>query len=152
MGGLVSRLMVTDSGMSFWDTYFGKSPDQVPMNPKDKQLVESVLIFSHRPDISRVIFCSTPHRGAGLATNWVGRIGNAITRLPVTMLSLGVSAEKYVIVPGNSARKPHFPTSIGTLSPTNPFVRTLNTLPITDHIPYNSIIGDPGPRGYSEQQ
>jgi hypothetical protein len=36
MGGMVSRLMVTDSGMTFWDAYFGKPPDRVPMNSKDK--------------------------------------------------------------------------------------------------------------------
>jgi pimeloyl-ACP methyl ester carboxylesterase len=144
MGGMVSRLMVTDSGMTFWDRYFGKPPDQVPMNAKDKQVVESVLIFRPRSNVSRVIFCSTPHRGAGLATNWVGRIGIAITRLPVNMLSLGVSAAKYIVTPGDSARKPHFPTSIDTLSPKNPFVETMNTLPIADHIPYHSIIGDRG--------
>jgi hypothetical protein len=60
------------------------------------------------------------------------------------MLSLGVSAAKYIVMPGDSARKPHFPTSIDTLSPKNPFVQTMNTLPIADHIPYHSIIGDRG--------
>ena len=144
MGGLVTRLMVTDSGMTFWDRYFGKPPDQVPMNAQDKQFVESVLIFRPRSNVSRVIFCSTPHRGAGLATNWVGRLGIALTRLPVNMLSLGVSAAKYIVTPGDSARKPHFPTSIDTLSPKNPFVQTMNTLPIADHVPYHSIIGDRG--------
>jgi PGAP1-like protein len=144
MGGMVSRLMVTESGMTFWDSYFGKPPDQVPMNSTDKQFLENVLIFKHRNNISRVIFCSTPHRGAGLATNWVGRIGIALTRLPANMLTLGVSAAKYVVTPGDSARKPHFPTSIDTLSPKNPFVRAMNTLPIADQIPYHSIIGDRG--------
>jgi PGAP1-like protein len=144
MGGMVSRLMVTDSGMTFWDRYFGKPPDQVPMNDKDKRIVESMLIFRPRSNVSRVIFCSTPHRGAGLATNWVGRLGIAITRLPINMLSLGVSAAKYIVTPGDSARKPHFPTSIDTLSPKNPFLETMNTLPIADHIPYHSIIGDRG--------
>jgi hypothetical protein len=67
-------------------------------------------------------------RGAGLATNWVGRIGIALTKLPANMVSLGVSATKYVVTPGISARKPHFPTSIDTLSPKNPFVRTMNTI------------------------
>jgi pimeloyl-ACP methyl ester carboxylesterase len=144
MGGLVSRLMVTDGGMTFWNSYFGKPPDQVPMNEKDKQALERVLIFEHRPDVSRVIFCSTPHRGAGLATNWVGRLGIALTRLPTQMVSLGVSSAKYLVTPGDSARKPRFPTSIDTLSPRNRFVRTLNTLPIADHIPYHSIVGDRG--------
>ena len=88
MGGLVSRLMVTDAGMTFWNQYFGKPPDQVPLDPKDKQVLESALIFEHRPNVGRVIFFSTPHRGAGLATNWIGRIGIALIRLPANMLSL----------------------------------------------------------------
>jgi hypothetical protein len=60
------------------------------------------------------------------------------------MISVGLDATKYVVTPENSARKPHFPTSIDTLSPKNTFVRTMNTLPIADHIPYHSIIGDRG--------
>src|SRR6516165_11804591 len=40
--------------------------------------------------------------------------------------------------------KLHFPTSIDTLSPKNWFVLALNNLPIADHIPYHSIIGDRG--------
>jgi len=144
MGGLVSRLMVTDSGMTFWDSYFGKPPDQVPMNPKDKQFIESMLIFKHRSDVSRVIFCSTPHRGAGLATNWVGRIGIALVKLPGNLVKTGLSATPYIIQADLAGRKLHVPTSIDTLSPKNPFVRIMNTLPIADHIPYHSIIGDRG--------
>ncbi|MBV9671391.1 MAG: alpha/beta fold hydrolase [Verrucomicrobia bacterium] len=144
MGGLLSRLLVTDAGMTFWDRYFGKPPDEVPMNAKDKQLLESALIFEHRPDVGRVIFFSTPHRGAGLATTWIGRIGIGLVKLPANLISVGVTATKLLVTPGNSARKPHFPTSIETLSPYNPFVKTLNTLPIADHIPYHSVIGDRG--------
>ena len=40
--------------------------------------------------------------------------------------------------------KLHFPTSIDTLSPKNCLVLALNNLPIADHIPYHSIIGDRG--------
>jgi hypothetical protein len=36
------------------------------------------------------------------------------------------------------------PNSIGTLSPTNPFVREINKLPIAPRIPYHSIMGDRG--------
>jgi len=44
----------------------------------------------------------------------------------------------------NKAKKLRIPTSIDTLSPQNRFVRTMNKLPIADHIPYHSIIGDRG--------
>ena len=147
MGGLVSRLMVTDANLTFWDEFFGKPPDQVSMNPEDKLLLERALIFRHRSDVSRVIFISTPHRGSAIASNWVGRIGVALVKLPVKMIKLGASAGQYVISDDPSAKKTkklRVPTSIDTLSPQNRFVRTMNRLPIADHIPYSSIVGDRG--------
>jgi pimeloyl-ACP methyl ester carboxylesterase len=148
MGGLVSRLMVTDANMTFWNEFFGKPPEQVPMDPRDKQLLERGLIFRYRPDVSRVIFISTPHRGSIIASNWIGRIGVALVKLPVNMIKLGASAGQYIVVSTDPSvqktKKLRVPTSIDTLSPKNRFVRTMNRLPIADHIPYHSIIGDRG--------
>jgi pimeloyl-ACP methyl ester carboxylesterase len=126
MGGLLSRLIVTDSTLRFWDAFFGKPPVQVPMDSADRQLYERVLIFKHRAEVNRVIFISTPHRGSAIASNWIGRIGSALVELPPAL------------------KKLHAPTSIDTLSPNDRFVRILNTLPIADHTPYYSIIGDRG--------
>jgi hypothetical protein len=42
---LATRLMVTDAGLTFWDAAFGKPPEQVPMDPADKQFLERALIF-----------------------------------------------------------------------------------------------------------
>ena len=131
MGGLVSRLMVTDANMTFWNEFFGKPPDQIPMDAADKQVLERALIFKHRPEVSRVIFISTPHRGSGFASNWIGRIGIALVKLPVNMIKLGASAGQYVVPADPSAKrakKLHVPTSIDTLSPQNRFLRTMNKL------------------------
>jgi pimeloyl-ACP methyl ester carboxylesterase len=126
MGGLLSRLIVTDSTLRIWDAFFGKPPEQVSIDPADKQLFERVLIFKHRSEVNRVIFISTPHRGSAIASNWIGRIGSALVELPPAL------------------KKLHAPTSIDTLSPNDRFVRILNTLPIADHTLYYSIIGDRG--------
>jgi hypothetical protein len=67
MGGLLSRLIVTDSHLRFWDAFFGKPLGQVPIDPADKQLLERVLIFKHRQEVNRVIFISTPHPGSAIA-------------------------------------------------------------------------------------
>jgi hypothetical protein len=59
----------------------------------------------------------------------------------------GMEVIRFETKAGATVQKPnrlHFPTSIDTLSPNNRFVRALNTLPIADHIPYHSIIGDRG--------
>jgi hypothetical protein len=68
MGGLLSRLIVTDSTLRFWDAFFGKPPVQVPIN--------------------RVIFISTPHRGNAIASNWIGPIGSALVELPPALKKL----------------------------------------------------------------
>ena len=63
------------------------------------------------------------------------------------MIKLGASAGQYVVSSDPNAEKTkklRVPTSIDTLSPKNRFVRTMNRLPIADHIPYHSIIGDRG--------
>ena len=64
MGGLVSRLIVTDTNLVLWNAYSDRPPEQVPLDPETKKFVESMLIFPHRPEVSRVIFISTPHRGS----------------------------------------------------------------------------------------
>lgn len=147
MGGLVTRLQVTDSNLTFWKAYFGKPPEEIPMDPETKNFSERLLIFRHRTEVSRVIFISTPHRGSLLASNWIGRTGIALAKLPANLTKVGAAAIQFEIKAATGVDKPnrmHFPTSIDTLSPNNRFVRALNSLPIADHIPYHSIMGDRG--------
>jgi pimeloyl-ACP methyl ester carboxylesterase len=147
MGGLVSRLMVTDTDLVLWNAYFDRTPEQVPLDPESKRFVESMLIFRHRPEVSRVIFISTPHRGSALASNWIGHLGIALVKLPTNLVQTGNAVMQFETKATASVDKPnrmHFPTSIDTLSPNNRFVRALNHLPIADHVPYYSIIGDRG--------
>ncbi len=148
MGGLISRLTVTNSGYHIWDAYFQKRPAELPMNPTDREKLEAMLIFQRRPDVGRVVFVATPHRGSGLAANIVGRLAIMLVSLPERMVSLGVETAKFLVNPQDSARRPRFPTSIDTLSPTNRFLVAMNKLPIDPRVPYHSIIADRG-RGNS---
>ena len=56
---------------------------------ESKRLLEEALIFKHRPEIGRVIFMSTPHRGSDLASNWIGRIGSMLVKTPSKLLTIG---------------------------------------------------------------
>ena len=64
MGGMVSRLMVTDVGDKLWRSYFGKSPEQTNIPGESRRLLEEAIVFARRPEVQRVVFISTPHRGA----------------------------------------------------------------------------------------
>ena len=117
------------------------------MDPDTKQFVERLLVFQHRPEVSRVIFISTPHLGSEIASNWIGRLGVSLVKLPPNLTTTGTAVMRFETKAGASVEKPnrlHFPTSIDTLSPNNRFVLALNILPIASQIPYHSIIGDRG--------
>jgi pimeloyl-ACP methyl ester carboxylesterase len=145
MGGMISRLMITDARDKIWRDLFGKSPAQTELPATSRKLLEESLIFVHRPEVARVIFISTPQRGANMAINWVGRIGSSLVRTPMFLAAMPVATLKAAMTvdPGALQLK-RMPNSIDTLAPSNRFVQSVNRIPITPGIPYHSIIGDRG--------
>jgi pimeloyl-ACP methyl ester carboxylesterase len=144
MGGIISRLLLTDSGDQLWLKLFGKSPAQTQLSPESRALFSDALIFRHREDIGRAIFIAAPHRGSELASNWLGRIGSSLVKAPSTLLSLGQDALEAATFQTDDLKLKRIPNSVDTLAPNNRFVKAINTIPITPGIPYHSIIGDRG--------
>ena len=146
MGGIISRLMITDTnGDKVWRNYFGKSPEQTNLSPKTRALLIEALIFKRRPEVARVIFISTPHRGSMIAKNPIGRIASSIVRTPADLVTVGYEMLQASVQDDPAVmRMTRIPNSIDTLSPNNRFVKIMNTLPIAKGVPYHSIIGDRG--------
>jgi pimeloyl-ACP methyl ester carboxylesterase len=144
MGGMICRLMVTDAGDTMWRDLFGKSPAETPVTGRTRELLQEALVFNHRPEVKRVIFISTPHRGAGLASGWIGRTARRLVKAPAFFAD--VRDEIVAIAQDDNAKREFqdIPNSIDTLSPNNRFVQKVDKLPIAPGIPYNSIIGDRG--------
>jgi pimeloyl-ACP methyl ester carboxylesterase len=147
MGGILNRLMITDSGGDkLWRYFFGKSPAETKLSPQSKALVEEGLIFKPYRDVARVIFISTPHRGSVMAQNSIGRIGSSLIRKSVQYMNAG----REILYASTVQEDPtvmklnRLPNSIDTLSPNDPFVKEMNILPMAKRIPYHSIIGDRG--------
>jgi pimeloyl-ACP methyl ester carboxylesterase len=145
MGGLVSRLLVTDVGDRIWRDYFGKPPGKTILPGESRKLLEESFIFNHRPDIRRVIFISAPHRGSILASNWIGRFGTKLVNLRTLGESVSPSVFSKAMVPDPAAAPlTHLPTSVDTLSPKDRFVQEINKFPIAAGIPFHTIEGDRG--------
>ena len=144
MGGMICRLMVTDAGDKIWRDFFATPPAETPLASDTRKLLEEALIFNHRPNIQRVIFISTPHRGSELASNWIGRIGAALVRTPRLFTSIYASTKPLLITDPAARPLKRMPNSVDTLEPNDRFVEAVNKLPITPGIPYHSIIGDRG--------
>ena len=144
MGGMIGRLMLTDSGEKIWNAYFHKAPEKVRMPSREKKLMKDMLIFESRPDISRAIFICSPHRGAKLAGNWVGKLGRRFVRVPGNLLALGDAMTQVATFSQGGLAYESLPTSIDTLTETNTFVRTVDKLPLNPLTPFHSICGDRG--------
>jgi pimeloyl-ACP methyl ester carboxylesterase len=144
MGGMICRLMITDADDKIWRDLFGTPPVKTPLTSDARKLLEESLIFNHRPDIQRVIFISTPHRGSNLATGWIGRIGSGFVRTPQFFTPVYASMKPLLIADPAAQTFKRMPNSVDTLEPKDRFVRAVDKLPITPGIPYHSIMGDRG--------
>ena len=144
MGGLISRLMITDAGDKIWRAFFGASPAKTPLTGEARRGLEEALIFDRRREVKRVVFISTPHRGSSLASSWIGRIGAALVRAPRIVASAHAAAKPLTIADPAVSKLNHVPSSIDTLDPNDRFVLAVNKLPLRPGIPYHSIMGDRG--------
>jgi len=144
MGGMIGRLMITDAGDKIWRDFFATPPAKTPLAKDTRKLLEESLVFDNRPDVERVIFISTPHRGSKLASGWIGRIGAALVRTPQLFTSIYASTKPLLIADPAARPLDRMPNSVDTLEPNDRFVEAVNKLPITPGIPYHSIMGDRG--------
>jgi pimeloyl-ACP methyl ester carboxylesterase len=144
MGGMICRLIITDSGHRIWRDFFATPPNKTPLPNDTRKIVEDVFIFHHQPDVQRAIFISTPHRGSDLARSWIRRIGAGFVRTPQRFTSIYNSTKPLLISDPTARPLKRMPNSIDTLEPNDRFVQAVNKLPITPGIPYHSIMGDRG--------
>ena len=145
MGGIISRLMITDVGDKVWYDFFGKAPAETNIHGPSRELLEESLIFNHRPEVSRVVFICAPHRGAPMGANWIGRIGSGLIKMPFFMASIPFKTITAAMVHDPAAAQmTRIPNSIDTLSPNNRFVVEIEKFPTVPGIPFHTIEGDRG--------
>ena len=85
MGGLLSRMQVTNSGRTIWDEAFGPKAQELYLRVPNDSRIKQALIFQANPSIERVIFIATPHRGSRLAVGKIGAIAIWLIRLPLDL-------------------------------------------------------------------
>jgi pimeloyl-ACP methyl ester carboxylesterase len=144
MGGMICRLMITDAGDKIWQDLVGTSPAKTPLTAETRRFFEEALVFNHRPEVKRVVFISTPHRGSDLATGWIGRLGSGLVKTPHSFRAAYAEIKPLLVPDPAAATFKRMPNSVDTLEPNDRFVRAVNKLPITPGIPYHCIMGDRG--------
>jgi pimeloyl-ACP methyl ester carboxylesterase len=145
MGGLVSKAQVQDSGDRLWANILGNTPAKVGLSKAEYDALHSYFEFDPNPNVSRVIFAATPHRGSNVADSRLAHIGRRLVSLPgrtfgttfdiLQGLAEGSSPLSKILVNG-------MPTSVDNLSPKSPYVKIANSLPFRSGVHLHSIIGN----------
>ena len=140
-GGLLAKLLAVDAGEEFWDLVIDESPDQVVLEPENRELLEGSLLVRPSPYVTRVVFLSTPHRGSRLANLGPARLLGRAVRAPANLVSAAGDLFKEDADAEVQRRLERSEGSIGNMSPGSTFIQTLAPLPIDSGISAHSIIG-----------
>jgi Alpha/beta hydrolase family len=141
MGGILSHMQATTVTRQSWDVVGKDKANQFFANVKKGSLVEECTIFHANPDIGRLVFICTPHRGSEMAVGGLGDLAIRLISLPVDLTATVTSSlgSSIGVITGDAKRMPN---SVTGLSPSNPMLKVLDTAPLT--APYHTIAGDQG--------
>jgi pimeloyl-ACP methyl ester carboxylesterase len=135
MGGLITRLMITDSTDDFTEI----DKDAALLAKGDIELqryLKSLTTFKPLPFVNRAVFMATPHRGAGTAARPAGRTGSMLMNRPTYMYEfLNAKAGRLETVDC-------LENGIDNLSPESLFTVAISASDWDPTIIVNSVMGD----------
>ena len=143
-GGLLVKMQVISSGDRIWNEVSKKPLDELELSDQTRDLLRRALFVEPLPEVSRVVFICTPHRGSFVA----GRnlIANLVRRLltlpfPLTGVAADLARNPDAFAGGVS---PVMPSAVDNMSPRNHFIRALQEIPVAPSVTVNSIIAVEG--------
>src|SRR5271155_493739 len=138
-GGLLTKMTVVDSGNRFWNNITKVPFDRAQLDPETRDLAARALFVKPLPFVKTVIFIATPHRGSYMASNPIVKFGNKFINLPGGLAKSAVQLSK---LRENSMMGTPFviPTALDNMDASNPFIKTLSSLPIAPGVHAHSII------------
>ncbi len=143
-GGLLTKLTAIDSGNRFWDN-ISKTPfDELKMAPETRELLRRSIFFTPLPFVKSVVFIATPQRGSYMAAGRLAHLAGWMVSLPgnLSQQSLAALAQDQDNLLIQKMKK--LPTAIDNMTPSNPFITTLATIPIAPGVTAHSIIAVQG--------
>jgi len=136
-GGLLVRMQSIETGDRLWSSVSRKPIEELRLTDANRDLLTRAFFLEPLPEVSRVIFISTPHRGSFLAASRiVTNLLRRFTHLPgrITMLSSAVARNL------DAAMTPYVPTAVDNMAPHHPFILVVQEIPVAESIHAHSII------------
>lgn len=141
MGGILSRMQAVTLDRAAWDRHASSVAEKVIMGLPSDNLIHRALIFDANPNVRRIVFICTPHRGSDMATGGIGALAMRLIALPAT-LSATISSSVGNTLSAFTGGAERMPNSITSLSPKNPTLKVVDSVPL--RAPHHTILGDRG--------
>jgi hypothetical protein len=141
MGGILSHMIVSDSGREVWDGVLNVPPEGLRASPATRAALDQLLFFHPLPFVRRVVFIATPHRGSQVANGAVGRFFGGRIRLPADQAALVAEIEALNgpgVVRDDNFRGESI-NAIGNLRVDSPQLLAVSRLPVAPGVPYHTI-------------
>ncbi|WP_157499937.1 alpha/beta hydrolase [Lysobacter sp. Root983] len=150
MGGVIARLLVSDSGERVLDASLASFSPEQTARLRQEPLVRGLTVFAPMPQVGRVVFMAAPHRGAGVADGWALRVVRKLIGLPFEVLRETAELAQRADVDEQALQKVGFrkgrpPTGPDDLSPTSWFMRITAGVPMEPGLPFHTIVGRKDP-------
>ena len=142
MGGLISKLQVTESGTALWDLVSNRELEGIRTDDETRERLRQTFFFEPLPFVTRVVYLGTPHHGSRISSAPLGRFGSYLVQIP---RKLRISQQELVRDnPGafKSLYRNGVPNSVDLLAPKHPVLEAMNQLPYGPGVVKNNIIGD----------
>jgi pimeloyl-ACP methyl ester carboxylesterase len=140
-GGLLTKATAIDTGEELIRSVTGKTLAELKLAPADEKLAREYTMFTPMPQVKRVVFISTPHRGSFLASGLARRLVKWFIYLP--QQTMKTTAEVMRIIPKKS-QVTIAATSLDSMSPENPGLLAFAKIPVSPSIKAHSIIAIDG--------
>jgi pimeloyl-ACP methyl ester carboxylesterase len=82
MGGLLSKMIVSESGDRIWRLVSSRPIADFRGEDADRALLRDGVIFAPHKGVRRVIYIATPHRGSHFDEGLIERAGTRLVRVP----------------------------------------------------------------------
>lgn len=141
MGGLVSKLTVTYSDDRLWYSVANRPLTEINVSDDGRKRLHDLFYFEPIPFVRRVVFMGTPHAGAQIASQSLGRWSSSHVQLP----SEERLDHSLLIKQNPGAFKPEItrriPTSIDLMEPSSCLLRTIKVLCAGPNVQLHNIVG-----------
>lgn len=143
MGGVLARLLVSDSGNVILDKLEEKYPQAARRIDQIDSKYSQIVKFKALQGVTEAIFLAAPHRGTPYAdASWAKYLASFV-KLPLSIVN--TLGEMTLTIFGREPPREISLTGVDNLSAKDPTIRTLASIPISPEVKYYSIIARADP-------